>query len=505
MRPGRWTFGLWALVTTAMALVINHSAFSDAPTPAAEPTGALSAFTAADPLIQQARKLLDEGHFADAAAVLKNARGGGKPAADEMLDVISRIRVAYSLDAAGLLAKVRESVPDATADDLDRWRRDGQVQFRMIDGRPCYFSREPANIFRFCEEAKRRQKPVPAEPAGWRREDHIARVIAAAEREGKAQVLPVRHRVRYVLTIPADAPHLKPGAAVRVWLPFPQEYRRQRDVKLLNTSPARCTVAPTATDEHPLQGAPQRSVYFEARVPERLGAMTFEEEFEFTSSAYYPELVDARARLLPADWSGGSLDERPPHIVFTSELRETVARVVGAETNPLVKARRIFNFVASNIAYCAEEEYGTIPSLSRKALKSHRGDCGVQSMLFITMCRATGIPARWQSGWETERVNVDMHDWAEFYVEPWGWLPADPSYGFCKSDDPRAHDFYFGHQDSYRLIVNRDYGCPLVPPKSSPRSEPLDFQRGEVEIDGHNLYFPNWTYDIQVEWLDDGP
>ena len=47
----------------------------------------------------------------------------------------------------------------------------------------------------------------------------------------------------------------------------------------------------------------------------------------------------------------------------------------------------------------------------------------MQAMLFITMCRCAGVPARWQSGWETKPVGSSQHDWAEFYVEPWGWLP----------------------------------------------------------------------------------
>ena len=120
-------------------------------------------------------------------------------------------------------------------------------------------------------------------------------------------------------------------------------------------------------------------------------------------------------------------------------------------------------------------------------------------MTFITLCRAAGIPARWQSGWMLGPGEPDMHDWAEFYVAPWGWLPADTSRGLQKSDDPTIRDFYFGHQDAYRLIVNRDYGCLLQPPKQSTRSEPLDFQRGEVEVDGVNLYFNEWDYDMQVK------
>jgi transglutaminase-like putative cysteine protease len=132
-------------------------------------------------------------------------------------------------------------------------------------------------------------------------------------------------------------------------------------------------------------------------------------------------------------------------------------------------------------------------------LTTRKGDCGIQSMLFITMCRAAGVPARWQSGWETKPVNWNMHDWAEFYVEPWGWLPADVSYGLQKSDDPRIREFYFGHQDSYRMAVNFDYGCAFTPDTRTLRSEPADFQRGEVEIDGRNLYFNEWDYDFSFE------
>ena len=51
------------------------------------------------------------------------------------------------------------------------------------------------------------------------------------------------------------------------------------------------------------------------------------------------------------------------------------------------------------------------------------------------------------------------------------------------------------------MIVNLDYGRQLEPPKESLRSEPADFQRGEVEIDGKNLYFGDWDYEMKF-WVD---
>src|SRR5687767_15490071 len=49
------------------------------------------------------------------------------------------------------------------------------------------------------------------------------------------------------------------------------------------------------------------------------------------------------------------------------------------------------------------------------------------------------------------------------------------------------------------LFRSLDYGSPLVPEKRSLRSEPADFQRGEVELDGRNLYYDEWDYDWRSE------
>jgi hypothetical protein len=311
-------------------------------------------------------------------------------------------------------------------------------------------------------------------------------------------------------------------------------------VYLVSTEPKDGKVSPADT--------PHRSVYFEGTVATDGKPTTFAVTFEHETSAWCPALDDAKARPLTAAEAkelAPFLAERPPHLAFTADVRAAVAEAMagkglrpahggelammaagagkaasaaagaaaadddvdnGSPTdNPLVKARRLFRWACTNIRYRIEQEYGTIPSLPSHALALRRGDCGVYGMTFVAMCRAAGIPARWQSGWQTRRSGVGMHDWAEFYVAPWGWLPADPSYGFQASDDPRVRDFYFGHFDAYRLIVNSDYGRPLWPAKRSVRSEPLDFQRGEVEVDGKNLYFDRWDYTIDLKWLDEGP
>ncbi len=465
---------------------------------AQEPSAASTAFTTQDEVVLDALKLVRSGNFASAEELLSqknlDADVDARRARLELVDILHRIRFEYSLDSAGLLAKVKRSVPDASAEEVERWAISSRARFRMIDGKKYYFRREPQNIFLFSKEAiDRRSRMGGVQPStNWRLKDHLAGVVAASERSNSPEVLPVKHRFSHTITIRGDHPKISKGSTVRVWMPYAQEYRQQRDVKLVHASPEPKLIAPSGIDGNPIKGAPQRTVYFETVVEDPAKPLVFQEIFEYTSFAYYPKLDASLVESLPNDWRDTCLTERRPHIVFTPAIRNEVASIVAEEKNPLLKAQRIFRWVSANIPWNAEDEYCIIPSFAMKAYTDRRGDCGVQNTLFITMCRIAGIPARWQSGFETKPGQWGMHDWAEIYIAPWGWLPADASYGVQQSDDPRVADFYCGHQDSYRLIVNLDWGRDLFPPKSTFRSEPADFQRGEVEVDGQNLYFDEW-------------
>ncbi len=449
-------------------------------------------------VLEEARTAIERGHFRAADKLLANQiKDPNAPVVNDfaiLRETMRRIRLDFALTPEQILKKLRGSISDATAEDVDRWRQQGVLQHRVIDDDVCYFVREPGNLFRFNDEAKSRRKPV-VEPAGkFDLPAHLARLLDLAKTSGQPYVDPIKHHIRYEIRVKEGNPRLKAGAKVRCWLPFPQEYGPQRDVRLISTTPPGGVIAPN--------GCPQRTVYFEQVLDEPVKPPRFAAEFEYICSANVPNIDPAAVKPYDKDSTAyrENTAERPPHIAFTPELRAKVDEVVAGEQNPLLRALSIYRWVVQNMKYCAEMEYSTIPSISQKAFTTLKGDCGVQSLLFITMCRAAGIPARWRSGWETEPGGSNMHDWAEFYVAPWGWLPADASYGLQEHKDPAVQEFYCGHLDGYRMIVNLDYGRPLVAPKTSFRSEPVDFQRGEIEIDGHNLYFDewDWTFDFRA-------
>ena len=458
----------------------------------------------ADEVAIEPAVLMERGDYAAAEAALRaQIADEDAPVTDQAarnLEILRRTRMEFPLDAAAVLKELQAELPDATAADVERWTESDALVHRTIDGEVRYFRRAVRNLFLLDSAARQRRDAArqaagadPAETPPFDLRNHVRELVRLAEDAAEVEILPIRHRVNYALTVHADHPRAEPGAVVRAWLPFPQEYRQQSDVRLIRSSPGEPVIAAAS--------APQRTAHFEQTIHDASAPLRFEIELEFVTRAYCPKLDAELAEQydLHGDVYREFTAERLPHIALTPEVRAMAAEIVGDETNPLEKARLVFRWVSHNIPWCSEMEYSIIPNLWGKGLGKRCGDCGVQGMSFIALCRAAGVPARWQSGWQTKPGKSNMHDWAEFYVEPWGWLPADASYGVMDDPDPRVRDFFCGHMDPYRFIVNLDYGRELEPPKTSFRSEPNDFQRGEVEIDGHNLYFDEWDYEFEVE------
>jgi len=192
--------------------------------------------------------------------------------------------------------------------------------------------------------------------------------------------------------------------------------------------------------------------------------------------------------------------EAPPHIVFSDNIKKLSEKILNGEKNNFMKVRKIFEWISANIPWASALEYSTLTSIPEYCIENRHGDCGIKSLLFITLMRYNGIPAKWQSGWMMHPVEVNLHDWAEIYVEGTGWVPVDQSFGVKDSKDERVKYLYSNGIDSYRLIVNDDYSKPLYPAKIFPRSETVDFQRGEVEWRGGNLYFNKWNYSMEPEY-----
>jgi transglutaminase-like putative cysteine protease len=428
----------------------------------------------------------------DAALKQQDLSPDARRAFEFQRERMQRMRLDFSLTADQVEAKVRRQIPDLTDAEFAEWDVHGLFEHMAIDGRRLYFNRSPSNLFHLSAAAVARQKGgTTYVTSGLPKEvndnyiDFDRKVIAAAKATGKTSVLPKRVQVMQTLTVDADA--VPAGKTVRAWIPYPRADKgQQEDIAFVSSQPAAHRIAP--------ESALQRTVYLEQ--PAQAGKPTvFKITYEVTLYAQDHAIDPAKVqpeKITPE--LAPYVAERAPHVVFTEPLRVFSKQVVGDATNPYEIARRIYAAV-DDIPWAGAREYSTIPDISAYTLHAGHGDCGEQTLLLITLMRMNGIPARWQSGWTfTTGKYDDIHDWAEIYLAPYGWVPVDVTYGRFASDDPALKWFYLGGLDNFRIAFNDDFSRDFVPAKQHFRSDTVDSQRGEVEWDGGNLYYDKWDY-----------
>lgn len=285
---------------------------------------------------------------------------------------------------------------------------------------------------------------------------------------------------RYFIHVKTGVKLKKEGSrineTVRVHLPIPQNAIQIRNIKILNTSHKPKVIS--------LETYPQRTIYFEEKVK---GEDVFTVEYSYENHVKYTELdyekvSDVQPKFYTEEWL--------PHIAFTPFLVDLAKEIVGNETNPLRKARKIYDYITKNVQYSYVRPYVAILSIAEYAAYNLKGDCGVQALLFITLCRIAGIPARWQSGLYVNPYSIGCHDWAQFYVEPYGWLFADLSFGGSayRNNNGKRWNFYFGNLDPFRMVANSAFHYEFLPKKNFLRSDPYDNQIGEVEYLDEAVY-----------------
>jgi transglutaminase-like putative cysteine protease len=411
------------------------------------------------------------------------------------IELMDRIKKDFRRTRDDVVTALKKYYPELTDVMLLNWENDHSLEMKIIDGEKRYFNNAVPNFFRVNKEAKRYRQNLEGNKLDDLEvflENYIPKVVEAAEK-GERYILPLKMKIKYSLTV---KPNVVPeGEVIRCWLPYPRESNlRQSDIKLLNMNKNEYVIA----DDKNLQ----RTIYLEGKA-EKDKPARFEMELEFISKAEFVDLFKDSKEISfnkNSEIYAEFTKEVFPHIVFSERIKNLSKEIIGDETNPALKLKRIFTWVDENIPWASAREYSTIPNIPEYSLENKHGDCGIQTLVFMTLCRYNGIPAKWQSGWMLHPPEINLHDWCEIYVDGYGWIPVDQSFGIKNYLDDSQKYFYLGGIDAYRFIVNDDYSKPLFPAKIYPRSETVDFQRGEVEWRGGNLYFDKWNYSMEVEY-----
>ena len=421
-------------------------------------------------------------------------------------DLSQRYAVDFDRTEKDVKNYIQEYIPDVTDAQIEDWTKSGKLESMVIGKRRMYFHSAAPNLFRIVPElaALKAEKDSSSGLEGHQIIDSqtipvIEKAVEdnlAAGKPDPYYALPKRMRVTYRLTVPANT--LRPGKHLRCWLPYPRsDVGRQTDVKFIE---AGVNGVPYSKDKIIFSDpeCAHGSLYMEAEA-QRWKDVTFYEVFEYVSCGeWHP--IDS-SKVLPYNTESPEYKEytaeREKHLFFTERIRRTADSLTAGIENPYLQAKAIYSWIDKTFPWASAREYSTIENIPEYVLSSGHGDCGQVTLLFMTLCRAKGIPTRWQSGFMMHPGDKNLHDWCEAYFEGYGWVPVDQSFGVT----PYGGYFFLGGIEPYRMIVNTDFGREMSPAKNYPRSETVDFQRGEVEWEQGNLYFNLWNYDYDIEYL----
>jgi len=167
---------------------------------------------------------------------------------------------------------------------------------------------------------------------------------------------------------------------------------------------------------------------------------------------------------------------------------ELAARVTQGKTNPLEKARAIYQYVFTTMKY---DKTGTGWGRGDVlyACDAKKGNCTDFHSLFIAMARAQGIPARFEIGFPlpADKQSGEIagyHCWSDFYIDGKGWIPVDISEAW---KHPEKRDYFFGSHDVNRMQFSMGRDLHLNPQQAG---SPLNyFVYPYVEVDGKE--YPN--------------
>ena len=423
-------------------------------------------------------------------------------------EINRRIALDFNKNLDDVLLEIREIYPNVSEKDIKKWENSRALEFVEIDGKKRYFRRAARNLFRIDKEAKKLYIEKFGDEKAEKNEflkNYLCFDYTQQPCFDYAQQPSTKHKdsFTFVFRLKVMANAVPDGEIIRCWLPFPrQDTDYQQNVKLISVNSDKFQLS---------ENSVHQTIYIE-KIAKKDEETVFEVKFEFdvhfhcgldpqsfNTHCHCGEsrnrLISNRLRVKPA-----MTKEEKPHIVFSEKIKKLSAQIIGNEQDNYQKAKKIFTWISQNIPWAVAREYSTIKNIPEYVLENWHGDCGQVSLLFITLCRLNGIPARWLSGFMLHPKFENLHDWAEIFIDGKGWLPVDVSFvvmNWAKNDDLRY--FYFGNMDVFRLIINNGISGELCPAKIFPRSETVDFQRGEVEWQGGNIYFDKFNYDFWVE------
>lgn len=262
---------------------------------------------------------------------------------------------------------------------------------------------------------------------------------------------PQKYRVEYVVTVKSAG---FDTTELRVYQPRPVEWITQKEIQIEEVSPA-----PTNSGADPTYG---NGVYYWniSGAPKGGGTAPFKIQFTFTTHETIAQIDPAAVKPYNTADPQYQLYTRAERFIEADDpqIVELANQIAGTEKNPYLIARKFYDYVIDKSSY---QLLGKGLAGAKVLATTNKGECGDYASLFVALCRVKGIPARPIVGYWAISGTGQTHVWSEFYVEPFGWIPADANIGQAR---PQQRDYYFGNLDNQRVILNKNFNVTLEPP-----------------------------------------
>jgi transglutaminase-like putative cysteine protease len=323
------------------------------------------------------------------------------------------------------------------------------------------------------------------------------------------------YNVDYRFELSPDPEKINRSEDLKLWIPVPREWDSQKGVKIVSVEPK-----PHAEYEDPEHG--NQILYWDfGKEP---GRALYAVNLKYRLKSYEVQAEVDPHRVGPYDQASreyGLYTRSTHHVRVTPRVEELARQVIGTEKNPYLQAKRVFDFVRENMRYklirprvCADITclLDSAKTDRETGEQYYEGACAEQTTLFVSLCRALGIPARGVTGftgWRPWMKEKDLklrskyhtklspdglaatrqygafggHRWAEFYLPNYGWIPVDLTY----------RNLQFGWLGNYRVIVSKGTDVIVAPHAPQGDSEGygdqwISLHDGRVDIIGWGVW-----------------
>ncbi len=218
------------------------------------------------------------------------------------------------------------------------------------------------------------------------------------------------------------------------------------------------------------------------------------------------------------------------HVLVNDEMKKLAASITGGETNPVLAARKLYDWTYKNVNYWVKdpEHLKASPVGSAEyCLRTKTGNCTDFHSLFASLAISSGIPTRMVYGSLLKptlngmEVDASYHCWIQFFAPRLGWIPLDASLANIYAEEIPLNDknrklvelttstgyhgvdkdkveYYFGNLDERRVVWSIGRDLIMEPPQDDGPVNSLP--KVYVEVDGKQS--ADWTRQLTYKESD---